>query len=104
MLNIVPSNQFRRDLKLAKKRGLKLECLTAVINTLAAQKQSKGSDSLNRSLLRLPLLFITLIPQFCLSQTCNISLSESYLFIFSHNASIQKSSGQLQIIFYYCLV
>ena len=40
MLNIVPSNQFRRDLKLAKKRGLKLECLTAVINTLAAQKQS----------------------------------------------------------------
>lgn len=38
MLNIVPSNQFRRDLKLAKKRGLKLECLTAVINTLAAQK------------------------------------------------------------------
>lgn len=56
MLNIVPSNQFRRDLKLAKKRGLKLECLTAVINTLAAQKQSKGSDSLNRSLLRLPSL------------------------------------------------
>ena len=54
MLNIVPSNQFRRDLKLAKKRGLKLECLTAVINTLAAQKQSKGSDSLNRSLLLLP--------------------------------------------------
>lgn len=54
MLNIVPSNQFRRDLKLAKKRGLKLECLTAVINTLAAQKQSKGSDSLNRSFCRLP--------------------------------------------------
>ena len=54
MLNIVPSNQFRRDLKLAQKRGLKLERLTAVINTLAAQKQSKGSDSLNRSLLRLP--------------------------------------------------
>lgn len=51
MLNIVPSNQFRRDLKLAQKRGLKLERLTAVINTLAAQKQSKGSDSLNRSLL-----------------------------------------------------
>ena len=47
MLNIVPSNQFRRDLKLAQKRGLKLERLTAVINTLAAQKQSKGSDSLS---------------------------------------------------------
>lgn len=38
MLNIVPSNQFRKDLKLAKKRGLKLEHLTAVINTLAAHK------------------------------------------------------------------
>lgn len=38
MLNIVPSNQFRKDLKLAKKRGFKLERLTAVINTLAAQK------------------------------------------------------------------
>lgn len=38
MLNIVPSNPFRKDLKLAKKRGLKLERLTAVINTLAAQK------------------------------------------------------------------
>lgn len=38
MLNIVPSNQFRKDLKLAKKRGLKLERLTAVINTLVAQK------------------------------------------------------------------
>lgn len=38
MLNIVPSNQFRKDLKLAKKRGLKLERLTTVINTLAAQK------------------------------------------------------------------
>ena len=60
MLNIVPSNQFRRDLKLAQKRGLKLERLTAVINTLAAQKQSKGSDSLNRSLLRLsPLIHHT---------------------------------------------
>lgn len=54
MLNIVPSNQFRKDLKLAQKRGLKLERLTAVINTLAAQKQPKGSDSLNRSLLHLP--------------------------------------------------
>ena len=51
MLNIVPSNQFRRDLKLAKKRGLKLECLTAVINTLAAQKQSKGPVPLRQAAL-----------------------------------------------------
>ncbi|MDO4284040.1 MAG: type II toxin-antitoxin system YafQ family toxin [Eubacteriales bacterium] len=38
MLNIVPSNQFKRDLKLAKKRGYQLERLTAVVNMLAAQK------------------------------------------------------------------
>lgn len=36
MLNIVPSNQFRKDLRLAKKRGLRLELLTTVVNTLAA--------------------------------------------------------------------
>ncbi len=38
MLSIVASNQFKRDLKLAKKRGLKLEQLRAVVNTLAEQK------------------------------------------------------------------
>lgn len=38
MLNIVPSNQFKKDLKLAKKRGLNLSPLTTVINTLAAQQ------------------------------------------------------------------
>lgn len=38
MLNIVPSNQFRKDLKLAKKRGLRLESLSAVVNTLAAEQ------------------------------------------------------------------
>lgn len=38
MLNIVPSNQFKKDLKLAKKRGLKLDRLTTVVNTLAAQQ------------------------------------------------------------------
>lgn len=37
MLKIVPSNQFRKDLKLAKKRGLKLELLSNVVNTLAMQ-------------------------------------------------------------------
>lgn len=36
MLKIVPSNQFKKDLKLAKKRGFKLERLTTVVNTLAA--------------------------------------------------------------------
>lgn len=38
MLNIVPSNQFKKDLKLAKKRGLKLDHLITVVNTLAAQQ------------------------------------------------------------------
>lgn len=36
MLNIVPSNQFKKDLRLAKKRGLRLELLSTVVNTLAA--------------------------------------------------------------------
>ena len=35
MLKIVPSNQFKKDLKLAKKRGCKIELLQEVINTLA---------------------------------------------------------------------
>jgi mRNA interferase YafQ len=38
MLEIVPSNQFRKDLKLAQKRGLKLELLQAVVNTLAKEQ------------------------------------------------------------------
>lgn len=38
MIKIVASNQFKKDLKLAKKRGLKLEHLTEVVNTLAAQQ------------------------------------------------------------------
>lgn len=35
MLEIVPSNQFKKDLKLAKKRGCKIEYLRNVVNTLA---------------------------------------------------------------------
>lgn len=35
MLEIVLSNQFKKDLKLAKKRGLKLELLNDVVNKLA---------------------------------------------------------------------
>ena len=38
MLSIIPSNQFKKDLKLAKKRGLNLELLSVVVNTLAAQQ------------------------------------------------------------------
>ena len=38
MLKIIPSNQFNKDLKLAKKRGLNLELLSVVVNTLAAQQ------------------------------------------------------------------
>ena len=35
MLEIVLSNQFRKDLKVAKKRGCKIEHLRDVVNTLA---------------------------------------------------------------------
>ncbi len=38
MLEIVVSNQFQRDLKNAKKRGLKIEKLNEVVKTLAEQK------------------------------------------------------------------
>lgn len=43
MLDIVPSNQFKKDLKLAKKRGLQIDHLRDVINTLA--QQQKLADS-----------------------------------------------------------
>ena len=39
MIEIVPSNQFRKDLKLARKRGLKIERLKEVVNILAEQKK-----------------------------------------------------------------
>lgn len=35
MLEIVLSNQFKKDLRLAKKRGCKIEHLRNVVNTLA---------------------------------------------------------------------
>lgn len=38
MLEIVSSNRFKRDLKLAIRRGYKMELLEAVVNTLAAGK------------------------------------------------------------------
>ena len=38
MLKLVPSNQFKRDLKLAGKRGLNLDNLRTVINTLAEER------------------------------------------------------------------
>lgn len=38
MLSIVASNQFKKDLKLAHKRGLNLELLSIVVDTLAAQQ------------------------------------------------------------------
>lgn len=34
MLKIVPSNQFKKDLKLAKKRGCKIEHLRNIVNKL----------------------------------------------------------------------
>lgn len=39
MLKIVPSNQFKKDLKLAKKRGCKIEHLRDVINMLACEQK-----------------------------------------------------------------
>lgn len=38
MLDIVPSNQFKKDLELAQKRGLKLDKLRTVVNALAARQ------------------------------------------------------------------
>ena len=38
MLEIVLSNQFKKDIKAAQKRGLKLELLTEVVDTLASQQ------------------------------------------------------------------
>lgn len=39
MLKIVTSNQFKKDLKLAKKRGCIIEHLQEVVNTLAQEKR-----------------------------------------------------------------
>ena len=38
MLEIVLSNQFKKDIKSAQKRGLKLELLTEVVDILASQQ------------------------------------------------------------------
>ena len=39
MLKIVPSNQFKRDLKIARKRGCKIEHLRDVVNVLASEQK-----------------------------------------------------------------
>ena len=39
MLDVVLSNQFRKDIKLAGKRGYNLDLLTDVVNTLASQEK-----------------------------------------------------------------
>ena len=38
MLSIIASNQFRKDLKRAAKRGLKMDKLREVVNALARQE------------------------------------------------------------------
>ncbi len=38
MLNILPSNRFKKDLKLAIKRGYRIELLETVVNQIAAGK------------------------------------------------------------------
>ena len=40
MLEIVPSNQFKKDLRLAKKRGCPIEHLREVVNTLANEQNA----------------------------------------------------------------
>ncbi len=42
MLNVVLSNRFKKDLKLAAKRGYNLELLDEVVNTLAEEKPLAG--------------------------------------------------------------
>ena len=39
MLEIVPSNQFKKDLRLAKKRGCQMENLRDVVNILANEQK-----------------------------------------------------------------
>ena len=39
MLKIPSSNQFKQDLKLARKRGFDLEHLTEIVNALACQEK-----------------------------------------------------------------
>lgn len=39
MLNIVPSNRFRKDVKLAIKRGYRMELLEKVVDQIAAGKK-----------------------------------------------------------------
>lgn len=39
MLEIVPSNQFKKDLKLAKKRGYRMERLRDVVMMLASEQK-----------------------------------------------------------------
>ena len=39
MLEVVLSNQFKKDLKLAKKRGFDIEKLLNVVNSLAAKRK-----------------------------------------------------------------
>lgn len=42
MIKIVPSNQFRKDLKLAAKRGFKIENLKNVVDMLASEQTLPG--------------------------------------------------------------
>lgn len=48
MLEIVPSNRFKKDLKLAIKRGYKIELLREVVNCLASGEtlEAKYKDHL----------------------------------------------------------
>lgn len=39
MLNIVPSNQFKKDLRLAQKRGCNMDHLRKVVDALASEQK-----------------------------------------------------------------
>ncbi len=39
MIKIVPSNQLKKDLKFARKRGCKIEHLRDVVNALASEQK-----------------------------------------------------------------
>ena len=50
MLDVVLSNRFKKDLKLAAKRGLDLDALNAIVDQLAAELQIQLAAEFTASL------------------------------------------------------
>lgn len=55
-LDIVPSNQFKEDLKLAQKRGLKLDKLRTVVNASAERKTLMRNTEITAQLVIIEIL------------------------------------------------